>query len=122
MAGSEQRSRALFVFLLLLTVAALGYTTVVVSRYGWVFLQEAVSNLESLTWDGQFMLDFSAYLLLSGCWVAWRHRWSWQGISLAMICILLGIIAFAPYVMYWWYRQEGRVEALLGRVPAVKQG
>lgn len=117
MAGSEQRSTALFVFLLLITMVALGYTGVVIHKQGWGFLQEALINLGSLTWDGQFTLDFVAYLLLSGCWVAWRHRWSWPGIGMALLCVLLGIIVFAPYVMYWWYRQEGRVEALLGKVP-----
>ncbi|CAN5810072.1 hypothetical protein BH11PSE8_BH11PSE8_33710 [soil metagenome] len=41
-----------------------------------------VEDIFAMTWRGQFNVDFTCLLLLSGLWLAWRHRRSSVGIVL----------------------------------------
>ena len=39
----------------------------------------------AMTWAGQFNMDFTCFLLLSGLWLAWRHAFSPSGIVLGVV-------------------------------------
>lgn len=86
---------AIFVFLVIAV-----YTALVVTHYGPFFLPTFVSDILSVSWSGQFNLDFMGYLLTSALWVAWRHGFSVAGIVLALIASVGGMLFFAPYLLY----------------------
>ncbi len=86
--------------LLLQTAAIAGYTLVAFTKEGADLFSVFLSNLSSFTWNGQFNLDFGCYLMLSGLWIMWRDRFSSKAIIVAVAAMILGIIFFAPYLLY----------------------
>jgi len=99
--------------LLIQTIGLLIYTFIAMQNDGLNFLQRAYEFAISLTWMGQFALDFSCYLLLSGLWIMWRNRFSRIGIAIAVLAMILGIIVFAPYVLYLVIHEKGDLESVL---------
>jgi len=67
----------------------------------------------ALTWQGQFNIDFSCYLVLSGIWMAWRGGFSRRSLALGIMAPPLGILFFAPYLLYLLHKAGGDVQALL---------
>lgn len=67
----------------------------------------------SMTWMGQFALDFQCYLILSALWIAWRNKFTVKSILIALVAMLLGIIVFAPYVLYLLSKEKGDLKTLL---------
>lgn len=93
----------LTLFKLLLISQTLGiliYTFCVAKDHGWGLIQIFIDNVSALTWNGQFNLDFSCYLLLSGFWIMWRDKFSISSILIGLIASVAGIIFFAPYLLY----------------------
>lgn len=95
-------------------------TLVVLIYTFWAFKNEGVrlfaiflSNIQSLTWNGQFSLDFSCYLTLSGLWIMWRNRFSASAIAGGIVAAILGIIVFAPYLLYLLVRENGDLKKVL---------
>jgi NADH:ubiquinone oxidoreductase subunit 2 (subunit N) len=86
--------------LCVLFLAALVYTLVVISREGMNFADPFISSLLSVTWSGQFNLDFLCYLMLSGLYVMWRGRFRASAVLMGALCMVLGILVFAPYLLY----------------------
>lgn len=72
-----------------------------------------ISNLQSLSWSGQFALDFSCYLTLSGLWVMWRHKFTSFSIVFGIVAMIAGIIVFVPYVLYLLTKEKGDLKKLL---------
>jgi len=64
-----------------------GYTSVVVARHGLGLLPIFFGDMATMTWPGQFNLDFLSLLTLSGLWVAWRHRYSAAGLVLGLLAL-----------------------------------
>lgn len=95
------------------TILLLVYTAFAVQNEGWGFLQIAVSNIASLTWSGQFALDFACYLLLSGIWIMWRNKFQMQSLILGIAAMILGIVVFAPYVIYLLGKEKGDLKKVL---------
>jgi hypothetical protein len=93
--------------LLVQTFLLLVYTAFAVQNEGWGFLQIAVSNIASLTWSGQFALDFACYLMLSGIWIMWRNKFQMQSLILGIAAMILGIVVFAPYLIYLLIKEKG---------------
>ena len=62
--------RAFRTLLLLIWLVIAGYTALVVAHHGANLLPVFFGDIASLTWPGQFNLDFLCMLLLSGLWVA----------------------------------------------------
>ncbi len=60
-----------------LSIAA--YTLVVASNHGLNLLPIFLGDIAKLEWPGQFNLDFTCMLALSGFWVSWRHQFSAAG-------------------------------------------
>ncbi|MCX6213391.1 hypothetical protein [Spirosoma sp.] len=101
-------------FLLLVqTIALLVYTYLAFQNEGANLLQVFFANMASLTWNGQFNLDFSCYLTLSGLWIMWRNKLAPAAIILALAAMIIGILAFAPYVLYLLTRENGDLKKVL---------
>lgn len=104
---------ALRVFLIAFFAMFFVYTLLVGSGHGWNLVPFALAEVGALTWPGQFTLDFSAYLILSGLWVAWRHEFTSAGIALGLVASVMGILFLAPYLLYASIKVDGDVKALL---------
>ena len=111
--------RAFRVLLVAMTIGIYIYTVIVGMNYGWNIIPVITEGIGSLTWPGQFHLDFAFYLILSGIWLAWRHDFSVGGIVLGILGALLGMALFAPYLLIISLRSQGNVKVLvLGEVRA----
>ena len=91
------------------------YTLVTISNEGINFLTVIPALLGALGWPGQFTLDFGIYLALAMIWMAWRARFTPQGIVTALIIGPMGALLFLPYLLWLTYRVKGDpVRLLLG--------
>jgi len=97
----------------LMLLAVVAYTGVVVARHGLDFLPVFFGDIAAVRWAGQFNLDFLCMLLLSGLWVAWRHRFSAAGLALALVAVLGGSPFLCVYLLAESMRSRGDVRALL---------
>ncbi|MCU0375109.1 MAG: hypothetical protein MUF24_07360 [Chitinophagaceae bacterium] len=97
------------ILLLIATIAA-------VQQQGWNLFPIFIENVKALNWNGQFNLDFSCYLLLSGLWIMWRHRFAPSAVIGGAFAMVAGILAFAPYLLYLLFAEKGNlVKVLLGK-------
>jgi hypothetical protein len=64
------------ILLVSLVVMTITYTLKTGSTYGWNFWGVAFEFLFSLNWAGQFTLDFTCFLVLTGVWIFWRNQGS----------------------------------------------
>lgn len=99
--------------LIIQTVGLLTYTIITIQNDGANFLARAQEFVTSMTWMGQFALDFQCYLILSALWIAWRNKFSVKSIMIAIIAMILGIIVFAPYLLYLLYKEKGDFKVVL---------
>lgn len=99
-------------FLLIVFSIALFYTVSVATRYGMNIFPIFFGDILAVIWTGQFHLDFLCYLMLSGIWVAWRHRYSPFGLIMGALCSVGGILVFAPYLFIASYTSGGDVKEL----------
>ena len=60
-------------FLVAIFIAIATYTGVVAVHHGVDLFTVFFGDLAKLSWSGQFNLDFTCLLALSGIWVAYRH-------------------------------------------------
>ena len=104
-----------FLRFLLATMAAvlLIYTVAAVANEGVNLFANTIPAVGDFGWQGQFHLDFATYLVLSGLWIAWRHRFSAAGIGLGVAASILGIIFFATYVIVQTSRANGDLSVVL---------
>ncbi|MEQ9299567.1 MAG: hypothetical protein RIF33_13425 [Cyclobacteriaceae bacterium] len=89
------------------------YSGIVIADYGFTLFPIFINDMLSMTWSGQFNLDFSLYLALSGIWIAWRQRFSLIGIVLGVIASILGMAVFAPYLLAATFKAEGDIKTVL---------
>ncbi|MBD3662453.1 hypothetical protein [Sulfitobacter aestuariivivens] len=89
------------------------YTLIVVFREGTGLVAVFFGDLISVTWRGQFNLDFACYLMLSALWVAWRSGFKAAGIFTALIASVVGMLFFAPLVLVYASRASGDLKKLL---------
>lgn len=95
------------------------YTLVVGLNHGWDLFSVFFNDIMSLNWPGQFDVDFSSYLTLSALWIAWRHHFSGSGIAIALVALIMGMVVFAPYLLYTSVQTKGNMkELLVGKVRA----
>ena len=86
------------VFLVVMFLTIVGYTSVVVSNYGLGLLPIFFGDMAKIQWPGQFNLDFMFMLSLSGLWVSWRHQFSAGGIILGIIAFFGGALFLSVYL------------------------
>lgn len=89
------------------------YTLVVGFNHGWNLLPIFFSNITEMTWSGQFNLDFTTFLGLSGIWVAWRHQFTGGAIALGVVAFFGGMMFLAPYLLWASARAGGDAKVLL---------
>jgi len=95
--------------------ALMVYTAVVSANHGWNLLSIFFGDMATMTWPGQFDLDFMFMLLLSGLWVAWRHRFSAAGLVLGIVAVFGGALFLSIYLLVVSLRAKGDMrEMLLG--------
>ena len=92
---------------------ALVYTGVVGATQGWNFMPVFFMDIFAMTWPGQFNLDFSCLLLLSGLWLAWRHQFSSLGIALGVLAMVGGSPLLCTYLFIASIQAKGDVKVLL---------
>lgn len=95
------------------TVGLFIYTVIAIQNDGANFLARAQEFVTSMTWMGQFALDFQCYLILSALWIAWRNKFSAKSIAIAIAAMILGIIVFAPYLLYLLFKETGDLKRVL---------
>lgn len=89
------------------------YTVYVGTHDGWDLASVFFGDLSSLSWAGQFNFDFLNYLVLSGIWIACRHKFSFTGVILGVIASILGILFFAPYLFFASINAKGDAKKML---------
>jgi hypothetical protein len=99
--------------LLVMLVVLAGYTAVVIANHGWGLLAVFFGDIASLTWPGQFNLDFLFMLTLSATWVAWRHRFSASGLVLGALAFFGGAMFLTIYLLVVTARTRGDVRKVL---------
>jgi len=91
------------------------YTAVTIANHGWNLLSIFFGDMAAMTWPGQFNLDFMFMLMLSGLWVAWRHRFSGAGLALAVVAVFGGASFLSIYLLVVSLQANGDMrEVLLG--------
>lgn len=115
MTNIQTQSRKSFFGALLLvqTIGMLFYTVIALKNDGFNFITRAQEFVLSMAWMGQFTLDFQCYLMLSALWIAWRNKFTGKAIVLALAAMILGIIVFAPYVLFLLNREKGDLKRVL---------
>jgi hypothetical protein len=89
------------------------YTAIVGLNHGWNLFPVFFGDMASMTWAGQFNLDFMGFLILSGLWLAWRHQFSPGGLALGVLGFFGGISVLAPYLFFASLKANGDVKVLL---------
>lgn len=101
------------VFLVVMFLTIVGYTSVVVSNYGLGLLPIFFGDMAKIQWPGQFNLDFMFMLSLSGLWVSWRHQFSAGGIILGIIAFFGGALFLSTYLFVESFLVSGDMKSLL---------
>jgi len=109
------------VLLALIFLSVVAYTGVVIANHGMGLFPVFFGDIVEMGWPGQFNVDFSGFLVLSGFWLAWRHHFSPAGLALGV----LGFFGGAPVLTaYLWVAslQAGGdpAELLLGKARAAR--
>jgi hypothetical protein len=99
--------------LIVQTLGLLIYTIIAIQNDGVNFLARAQEFVASMTWMGQFALDFQCYLMLSALWIAWRNKFSAKSVVMSILAMILGIIVFAPYLIYLLSKEKGDLKGVL---------
>lgn len=99
--------------LIVQTLGLLVYTFFAFQTEGADLLSVFVGNVKSLNWSGQFNLDFLCYLTLSGFWIMWRNRFTAKSILLGLLAMVLGIVMFAPYLLWLTNKEKGDIKRVL---------
>lgn len=94
-------------------VTVVAYTSVTISRHGMGLLPIFFGDMASMTWPGQFNLDFFFLLLLAAIWIAWRHQFTATGLVLAVITPFGGMPFIATYLLVPSFKVGGSADALL---------
>lgn len=109
----NNRQWVLTSILLAQTIALIVYTLYAVQHEGWTLFQIFTDNITALNWNGQFNLDFGCYLMLSGIWIMWRNKFTLPSILFAVVAMIIGIMAFAPYLLYVLAIEKGDLKKVL---------
>ncbi len=99
--------------LVLFFVAITAYTGVVAWNHGMDLFSVFFGDMARLGWPGQFNLDFTCMLALSGLWVSWRHRFRAGGVLLGVVAFFGGAMFLSVYLLVESFRAKGDAAALL---------
>ena len=88
------------VFLAVIFLSGTAYTVPVVASHGFTLFHVFFGDMAEMGWPGQFNFDFMGMLLMSGTWIAWRHRFTPAGLLLALGGYLLGAPFLSAYLLF----------------------
>ena len=91
----------------------LGYTLPVIAQHGMGLVPLFFAAIGEMGWQGQFNVDFSCFLILSGLWVAWRNNFSTVGLVLAPVASFGGALFLSAYLLIVSFQVRGDIAALL---------
>jgi hypothetical protein len=107
------------ILLSLIFIGVASYTVPVVARHGLGLFPIFFGDIAKLGWPGQFNVDFTGFLTLSGLWLAWRHHFSPAGLALGVLGFLGGAPVLTAYLFVASLRANGDVATLfLGKTRA----
>lgn len=89
------------------------YTGIVVATHGWGLFPIFFGDIRAMSWPGQFNLDFSCLLVLSGLWLAWRNQFSPAGLALGLFAMVGGTPLIATYLLWASIDAKGDAKVLL---------
>lgn len=101
----------LYVAILFITIVT--YTVIVFANHGAAFVPEFIAGVTSMTWTGQFNVDFMMYLGISAIWIVWRHRFTPAGFILGFVALTAGALFLMPYLFVVAGRAQGDPAVLL---------
>lgn len=101
------------VILVAIFIVIAGYTLPVTSVHGWNLVPIFFAAIGEMTWQGQFNVDFSCFLILSGLWTAWRNDFSLLGLVLAPVASFGGALFLSVYLLILSFQTNGDMAALL---------
>jgi len=99
--------------LIILLTTLIGYTGVVIANHGLGLFNIFFGDIAVMGWAGQFNLDFMFMLILSACWVAWRHQFSGIGILLSLLALFGGSLFLTIYLLILSWQFNGNVKTVL---------
>lgn len=99
--------------LIAMTALIVAFTVAAAANGGINLITPFLSPVLALNWQGQFNIDFICYLVLSGIWMAWRGGFTGGSIALGILTPPLGILFFAPYLLYQVSKSNGDPRRLL---------
>ena len=99
--------------LIAMTALIVVFTVAAVANGGINLVTPFLTPILALSWQGQFNIDFTCYLVLSGIWMAWRGGFTKGSIALGILAPPLGILFFAPYLLYLVGTSNGDPRLLL---------
>ena len=99
--------------LIVQTLVLLSYTLVVFKIEGVNLFSIFIKNIQLYNWSGQFSLDLLCYLILSAFWIMWRNKFNLKSILLGIFAMLLGILFFAPYLLWLVNKENGDLKLVL---------
>ncbi len=103
-----------FRILLIAMIAVIfGYTAAVGRAHGWNLFPIFFGDILAFTWPGQFNLDFTCLLMLSGLWLSWRNNFSKGGIALGLLGAVGGTMVLAPYLLWTSFQCRGDLKVIL---------
>ncbi len=92
------------------------YTFAVIANHGMDLFSVFIGDMEGISWAGQFNLDFTGFLLLSGIWTAWRNHFTQTAFALSLLAFFGGMLFLGIYLLYLSYAEQGDAKRmLLGR-------
>ncbi|MEM7769251.1 MAG: hypothetical protein AAF327_01920 [Cyanobacteria bacterium P01_A01_bin.37] len=94
-------------------ISIVAYTLIAGVNHGWNLFPSFFGDLAAMTWSGQFNLDFTCFLVLSGLWIAWRQQFSPIGLALGLVATVGGIMVVAPYLLFATFQANGNMDVLL---------
>ncbi len=86
--------------LITIFVVITGCTLVTISREGLNLLPVFFGAMATMQWPGQFNLDFTCLLLLSGLWISWRHQFSPGGVVLGLVATVGGGLSLSVDLLF----------------------
>jgi hypothetical protein len=100
-------------FMISILVILSTYTAITIQNDGWDLFSVFFGDMSKLSWPGQFNLDFSFLLLISGLWTLWKNNFSGAGIGLSLLAVFGGALFLSPYLLYLSFACGGRIEMML---------
>ncbi|MEP3629530.1 MAG: hypothetical protein ABJN04_05960 [Hyphomicrobiales bacterium] len=101
------------ILITLILLGLIGYGLILVLDGRFDFVTPFLTTVPALTWQGHINLDFLSYLVVAGVWIAWRSGFTPIGITIGVLSTLLGMLFFAPYLLYQITRSDNDPRKLL---------